>query len=112
LISNFYLMHIFASGNDGLNVCGPIGQFSTVKSGFQSAKNAISVGNMDNTNFGGPLIDVNSSCGPVNDGRIKPDIVAGGDAVISTTPYNTYAQEWGTSMACPTVAGTMALMVQ
>src|ERR1700754_4712908 len=81
LISNFYLMHIFASGNDGLNVCGPIGQFSTVKSGFQSAKNAISVGNMDNTNFGGPLIDVNSSCGPVNDGRIKPDIVAGGDAV-------------------------------
>jgi len=112
LISNFYMMHIFASGNDGLNACSPIGQFSTVKSGFQSAKNAISVGNIDNTNTGGPLLDPNSSCGPVNDGRLKPDIVAGGNAVISTTPFNNYAQDWGTSMACPAVAGTMALMTQ
>ena len=113
LFSNPYLMHIFASGNDGVLSCGlyPT-RFATVKSGFQSAKNAICVGNIDNTNPGGPPLDNYSSAGPVNDGRLKPEIVAGGSAVISTAPYNNYVQEWGTSLSCPTVAGTMALMVQ
>jgi len=113
LYTNPYLMHLFASGNDGGLTCSPYpAQYATVKSGFQSAKNAISVGNIDNTNLGYSLLNSSSSCGPVNDGRIKPDIVAGGTAVISTTPYNNYAPDWGTSMACPTAAGTMALMVQ
>lgn len=107
------LMHVFASGNDGGYQCStyPV-QYATVKSGFQSSKNAIDVGNIDNTNTGYPLLNGGSSSGPCRDGRIKPEVMAGGTAIISTTPYNGYAQDWGTSMSSPTVAGIMALMVQ
>jgi hypothetical protein len=110
------LMHVFAAGNDGGYTCSPFPpQFATIKSGFQSAKNAISVGNVDNTNPNHNntySINSGSSSGPTDDGRIKPDLVAGGSAITSTLPFNTYGQEWGTSMACPTVAGTLALLVQ
>jgi len=54
-----------------------------------------------------------SSRGPVTvDGsnRIKPDIVAPGEEVVSSVPGNTYASEQGTSMAGPHVVGVVALM--
>lgn len=107
------LMHVFASGNDGGFTCSPYSiQFATVKSGFQTAKNAISVGNIDNNVIGSWQINNASSAGPSGDGRIKPELVAGGSAVWSTLPYNTYGEDWGTSMACPAVSGTLALLVQ
>ena len=107
------LLHVFASGNDGGFTCSPYpSQFATVKSGFQSAKNVISVGNIDNTFIGSWLLNSGSSSGPTGDGRIKPELVAGGSAVWSTGLYNSYVQESGTSMACPAVTGTLALLVQ
>ncbi|HXB94181.1 MAG TPA: S8 family serine peptidase, partial [Puia sp.] len=110
------LMHVFASGNDGGYTCSPYPlQFATIKSGFQCAKNALSVGNVDNTNgyhTNTYYINNGSSSGPTADGRLKPDLVAGGSAITSTLPNNTYGQGWGTSMSCPTVAGVLALMVQ
>jgi subtilisin family serine protease len=54
-----------------------------------------------------------SSRGPVTvDGsnRIKPDIVAPGEDIVSSFPGGTYASEAGTSMAGPHVVGTIALM--
>ncbi len=111
-----YLLHLFASGNDGSFTCTPYpNMYATIKSGFQCAKNALSVGNVDNSNLAGTntyIINYASSAGPTLDGRIKPEIVGGGTRTVSTTPYNTYASEYGTSMACPDIAGTLALLVQ
>jgi hypothetical protein len=104
------LLHVFASGNDGFLQCSPFPyQFSTIKSGFQSAKNVLDVGNISNYDY---TINYSSSAGPVNDGRIKPEIVAGGTGVTSTIPNNGYQGEVGTSMSSPTVAGALALLVQ
>lgn len=53
-----------------------------------------------------------SSWGPVDDGRIKPDVVGKGVFVYSTSGSSTsaYATMNGTSMATPNVAGTLALL--
>ncbi len=54
-----------------------------------------------------------SSLGPVtvdNSGRIKPDIVAPGDQVLSAMPGSTYGTRSGTSFSSPHVAGVVALM--
>lgn len=111
-----YLLHMFAAGNDGYLTCSPFPhQYSTIKSGFQVAKNALTVGNDDNVDSfytDTYLINTYSSSGPTNDGRIKPEVVAGGDNVISTHPYNTYGSETGTSMSTPAVTGTLALLIQ
>ncbi|MBD3235575.1 MAG: S8 family serine peptidase, partial [Candidatus Eisenbacteria bacterium] len=59
-----------------------------------------------------------SSWGPVDDGRLRPDVCApgcqsAGDGGITSTCYGgTYCVKCGTSMACPAVAGCLALILQ
>ncbi|HEV3223482.1 MAG TPA: S8 family serine peptidase [Puia sp.] len=104
------LLHVFAAGNDGYVTCSPysIG-YATIKSGFQTGKNILTIGSMDNMTY---TIGGASSHGPTNDGRIKPELVAGGVNITSTIPVNSYATYDGTSMASPTVAGILALIVE
>jgi hypothetical protein len=104
------ILHVFASGNDGAYTCGtyPL-SYGTIKSGFQCAKNVLTVGAIDNSTN---LVATASSRGPVNDGRIKPEILTGGRAIISTIVNNQYASISGTSMSSPTATGVLALLVE
>jgi Subtilase family/Secretion system C-terminal sorting domain len=104
------LLHVFAAGNDGSIACTPFPlSFATIKSGFQTGKNILTVGSMNNVTYG---IGGGSSKGPVGDGRIKPDIVASGVDITSTISNNNYATMIGTSMASPTAAGIIALIAE
>ena len=78
---------------------------------------AITVGATDK----GDMIASFSSRGPTRDGRIKPDITAPGKDIISCKAAGImnekaidkyYIKMSGTSMACPMVSGSIALLVQ
>ncbi|MFN8247691.1 MAG: S8 family serine peptidase [Ferruginibacter sp.] len=102
------VLHVIAAGNDGSYSCsGNNPSYGTVKSGWQCAKNVITVGAMDQATY---AIASFSSRGPAQDGRIKPEIVANGYATLSTYPNDTYALNYGTSMAAPVVTGVTALL--
>jgi hypothetical protein len=101
------VLHVVAAGNDGYFSCSPYPlSFATVKSGWQSAKNVITVGSMDQASYG---IAPYSSCGPLKDGRLKPEITTNGFC-YSTLQNNTYGASNGTSMSAPVVTGATALL--
>lgn len=52
-----------------------------------------------------------SSRGPTGDGRMKPDLVAPGERIRSTTLNGEYGLESGTSMAAPHVSGAAAMLM-
>ena len=103
------LLHVFAAGNDGFNNCSPFPiPFGTIKSGFRTGKNILTVGSMDNTTYTvwGP-----SSRGPTNDGRMKPEIVAA--ELASFRRFRVISSSMnGTSMASPTATGILALITE
>lgn len=104
------LLHVTASGNDGSQTCNPFpASFGTVKSGWQAAKNTLTIGSISSQDFS---ISSFSSRGPLNDGRIKPELVTPGWAIVSTNTNNAYATMWGTSMASPSATGSLALMYE
>lgn len=87
--------------------------------GMALAKNVLTVGAVEDipssyiNNYDVVMSDF-SSWGPTDDGRIKPDIVANGTDVYSTyhTDNVSYASFSGTSMASPTVSGSIGLLLQ
>ena len=104
------LQNVFAAGNSGYDNCPPypIG-FKTVLGSYQSAKNVLTVGNT----YGDGVLFPQSSRGPVQDGRIKPEIVTTGSFVQSTVPPgSSYGNNTGTSMAAPAASGGLALLYQ
>ncbi len=104
------LLTVFAVGNDGALTCSPYpASYATVKSGYQCSKNALTVGAFNTSSY---TITPFSSRGPVFDGRIKPEVVCGGQGIVSTAPYNSYGSDNGTSMAAPTCTGIMGLLYE
>ncbi|MEY4891729.1 MAG: hypothetical protein RIQ34_341 [Bacteroidota bacterium] len=106
-LNNFpYHLHVHSAGNSQ-SAC--TGGWSTITSSGKTAKNNILVANITSTE----TLSTSSSCGPVLDGRVKPEISAMGTSVFSTTtPLNAYTTMSGTSMATPGIAGSVALLVQ
>lgn len=103
------LLNVFGAGNYGTGTCAPYPPgFNTITSAWQAGKNAIAVGA---TTDSGDVVTF-SSRGPAKDGRIKPEIVAMGNLVTSVWPNNIYANNAGTSMSAPAVAGGLALLYQ
>jgi len=125
----------------GDNFKSPDSLMQTVSS-FSCAPNVITVANYRNrsqyTDVNGSVVDFEvepgsrtpgSSRGPTRDGRLKPDISASGDLVLSTGAYNViddllaaapfkvalggkHIRNGGTSMASPIVAGVATLYLQ
>ena len=91
------------------NPPGPLyGNYGTITVP-DGAKNVIGVGStydVDNT------LSFTSSRGPVDDGRIKPDMVAPGEIITTTGTTSNYRQFGGTSFATPHVSGSAALLMQ
>ncbi|MFZ1527730.1 MAG: S8 family serine peptidase [Ferruginibacter sp.] len=106
-LNNFaYHIHCHSSGNAQSSCTGGWG---TITGTGKAAKNNLVVGNITSTE----TLSGSSSCGPVHDGRVKPEIVAMGTNVFSTyTPLNSYASITGTSMSTPGITGTVALLAQ
>lgn len=119
------------------------GGFGSIPGGNSVAKNIISVGAMvdpdvpvdprTGNRLPIPVDEIKttifSSWGPTDDGRIKPDVIANGEAVVATAipkkctyapgcipsasitfDNDNYVQMGGTSMAAPVVSGILALL--
>lgn len=110
LINTYPLInHVHSAGNSGSSSCGGLtGGWATITGGFKAGKNSIAVANL----LKDDILSSSSSKGPTKDGRLKPDISAVGTSINSTQPNNTYASLSGTSMACPAVAGSLAVLAQ
>lgn len=120
-----YFLIVKSAGNDrnqGPNSAGTNGQanrdpdYGSVSSASM-AKNILVVGAVEGINGGylspAQVQMTNFSCwGPTDDGRIRPDVVAKGRAVLSTwaSSNTAYQSNQGTSMASPAVAGSAILL--
>ncbi|MCH7590729.1 S8 family serine peptidase, partial [PVC group bacterium] len=102
---------VFSAGNDRNDVAGDFDTIGPPGTG----KNIITVGAINSDD---DSMTVFSGFGPMDDGRIKPDVVAPGDevggdlAIKSTFPNDTYGLFVGTSMAAPVVSGSAALIIE
>lgn len=110
-----------ASYNDAIHPPGDgfyRGGYDTI--GFESvAKNVVTVGAVSDAASVGQrdlskaLMASYSAWGPTDDGRIKPDIVANGSSLYSTSAASdsSYGSNSGTSMATPNASGSAQLLV-
>ncbi len=116
LVGNGVLV-VAAAGNQGRSI------YTTVQQQRQEGYRTVSIADPGNTEA---VITVGSthrrephtygvsyfsSRGPTGDGRTKPDLVAPGEKIVSTTPGDRKQRQDGTSQAAPHVSGAAALLM-
>lgn len=106
-----YYVHFYSAGNNGSG-------FGTLSNNEQLSKNVITIGaaqdvqrDAEGNYLSGGNIAGFSSRGPTYDGRIKPDFVANGVGVRSTTGTTGSSSYQGTSMSSPNAAGSTLLLI-
>ncbi len=120
----YYLM-VNAAGNaqkrnDNQHpIAGSAADGFDVMLGFTLTKNSITVAAADtdiarNGDLKNAYVSAYSSFGPVDDGRIKPDLAGDGSSILSTASQSdkSYGTSAGTSMATPGVTGALLLLQQ
>lgn len=119
--TNPYYLEVTSAGNSGADSYnGGLAPGYDKLTGEKNSKNNLVVANANPTthpitgNLTALVINVSSSQGPSDDGRIKPDIAADGTNLYSSysTANNSYEVLSGTSMASPGVMGSCALLQQ
>lgn len=75
------IIHVFSSGNEGeqadaTGTYANLAGFANLTGQFKVSKNTLAVGSSDNTG----QVATRSSRGPAHDGRVKPELIAYGDA--------------------------------
>ncbi len=139
---NLYLLPVVAVGNDRSDNPGNIGThkhakdneyyddyhngdgendggYDCIPAGFATAKNTLVIGAVKDipegywSSFDVVMTNM-SSWGPTDDGRIKPDVVANGYDLFTTgiDSVNDYDYYSGTSAAAPSVAASIALLLE
>lgn len=108
--AGFYVFQGAYPGSDG----GSTGYDTTSLEGV--AKNILTVGSVADIPEGYKpgVTTVNpssfSNAGPTDDGRVKPDVVANGESLYSSADSVAYGYLTGTSMASPSVSGSINLL--
>lgn len=116
----YYLMVASAGNSGGDSYPNGLNSGLDKLTGNKNCKNTLVIANANPTVhpitgvMSALVINNSSSQGPTDDGRIKPDIAADGTNLystsnVSTTTYDTLT---GTSMASPSVAGSLILLQQ
>ena len=100
------IVTVVAIGNGNLGLAAHPGSVSYPGDSVK----AITVGSVNDDHSR----EIYSSRGPTGDGRLKPDVMAPGGAIMSARANSGdgYVSYSGTSMATPHVAGVAALMIQ
>lgn len=114
------LHYIFDNGNwvTSTTTRSPDGQYDCMPT-YSNGKNILTVGAVNALPNGyqsaaGVSMSNFSGWGPTDDGRIKPDICGNGVGLLSTVTGNdsNYSTYSGTSMAAPSVTGSLNLLQQ